>query len=139
MCRTTALIHKAAHAERACRLPENVAQERIAQEVIELVQNWSRRLVTISAVAGNEADVPIMRDDRIRDARDDFLAVGVVGQKPGDAQQGRRGGFHECPERVAQDLLRAIGNGFLAEDVQERGDDVAGDICLRIAGYDQAR
>ena len=81
-----------------------------------------RKVVVIRA----ELVAPVRQHNRIANAVDDAGSIVGVGQQPGDRQQRRAGRIHEGPDRVAQHLLRAVGDRRGAPDVHEGRHDVVG-------------
>ena len=120
------LVHDLPEIDGALGLADDVAQGSGRQHRIELVQDRRDHEGAEGVVIGAELVAPIRQHNRIANAGDDARPVDIVGQQAGDRQQGRAGRFHEGPDRIAQHLLRAIGDRRGAPDVHEGRHDVVG-------------
>ena len=100
-------IHHLADIERGLRLADDVADERIAGELTDLVLDRGRRLLRIAVGVIGKLLRPEVFHDRVLHVLNDFLPIRLVGVHAIDAEQGRIRILEEREQCVGENVFHA--------------------------------
>ena len=117
------LVHHAAQVEAAAGLADDGPEDRLAEELADLVLDRVRWPPPGTVASSRRTPSPRrLRHHWIAEPLRDHLAVAAVAQQPLKREERRAGDFQQCQQRVAEDVLQPRAP-TVAVEFLEGGDD----------------